>query len=183
MASKQLDAREARFVTEYLIDLDPKRAALAAGYSETMAASKAYQWVSNGKTKPHVFAAVAKAQAARAQRTEITQDRVLKELARIGFADVRKLFSEDGLQSPGDMDDDTAAAVSAVEVIVRRTPGDEKHVEHVHKIKLNDKLGALTQIGRHLGMFVDRKEIEVGETLETMLRDVILAKRARDAGG
>jgi phage terminase small subunit len=38
---KPLDAREQRFVDEYLIDLDPRRAALAAGYSATMARTKA----------------------------------------------------------------------------------------------------------------------------------------------
>src|SRR6185437_4045552 len=57
-------------------------------YSETMAASKAYQWVSNGKVKPHVYAAVEAAQAGRAKRVEITQDRVLEELAKIGFTDL-----------------------------------------------------------------------------------------------
>ncbi|MDL2401582.1 terminase small subunit [Rhizobium mayense] len=49
---ERLTHREIRFVREYLIDLDPKRAAIEAGYSKTVAASKAYQWVSNGKVKP-----------------------------------------------------------------------------------------------------------------------------------
>jgi phage terminase small subunit len=85
-----LTAKERVFVNEYLIDLDPKRAALEAGYSATMAASKAYQWVSNSKAKPHVFDAVEKAMAKRAMRTEVTADRVLNELAKLGFSDIRK---------------------------------------------------------------------------------------------
>jgi hypothetical protein len=36
--------REKRFVESCLLDLDPKRAAIDAGYSASVAASKAYQW-------------------------------------------------------------------------------------------------------------------------------------------
>jgi len=78
MAGKQLDARERRFVDEYLIDLDPKRAAIAAGYSASMAASKVYQWVSVGKEKRHVYGAIQIAMDGRKERTGITQDWVLQ---------------------------------------------------------------------------------------------------------
>ena len=77
--AKQLDAREQRFVDEYLIDLDPKRAAIEAGYSASTADIKSYGWVSKSKsTKPHVFAAIAEEQADRSERTQITQDWVLQ---------------------------------------------------------------------------------------------------------
>ena len=90
-AEKTLDAKERQFVQYYLISLDPKDAALKAGYSESMAASKAYQWVSNGKVKPHVFAAVQKAMEKRAEKLEISADRVLQEYAKIAFSDIRKV--------------------------------------------------------------------------------------------
>ena len=89
--ARKLDDREKRFVLEYPIDLDACRAALVAGYSESMAKSKAYQWVSDSKTKPHVYAAVQKALAARAERTGITQDKVLAELWGIATADANAL--------------------------------------------------------------------------------------------
>jgi len=79
-AQKQLDAREKRFVAEYVIDLNPERAAIEAGYSISMAKSKAYQWVSGGKVKPHVYAAIQKAQKKAEIRAEITQDDVIKGL-------------------------------------------------------------------------------------------------------
>lgn len=167
---KPLDAREARFVDEYLIDLDPKRAAIAAGYSPSMAASKAYQWVSDGKAKPHVFEAVQKAMDRRSKRTEITADRVLSELAKIGFADLRKAVTwranvtgmvegEDGEQrlavtneiqivDSDKLDDDTAAALSEI----------SQTAQGGLKIKLHDKRGALEAMGRHLGMFRDKVE-------------------------
>lgn len=96
-----------------------------------------------------------------ASKTEITVARVLEEFGKIAFADIRGIFGPGGnLINPGDMTDEMAAAVQSVEVIVRRVPGDEKHVEEVHKLKLHDKLGALTQVARHLGMFVDRSQVE-----------------------
>jgi len=83
LADKRFDAREQRFVEEYLIDLDPKRAALAAGYAASTADIKSYGWVSNSKsTKPHVFAAIIDALAARSERTQITADRVLARGSR-----------------------------------------------------------------------------------------------------
>ncbi len=78
---KRLDARERRFVGEYLIDLDPQRAAIAAGYKKTVARTKSYQWVSNSEQKPHVFSAIQKAMDKRAAKLDISADRVLKELA------------------------------------------------------------------------------------------------------
>lgn len=57
------------------------------------------------------------------------------------------------------MHPDAAARISSIEVVVRPVPGTQgQEVEHVAKIKAWDKLGALTQIGRHLGMFTDKTE-------------------------
>src|SRR3546814_19526090 len=117
---KLLDARERRFVEEYLIDLDPKRAAEAAGYRATVAASKAYQWVSNGKVKPHVFEAIRAATEKREKRTEITADRVLQEIAKLAFSDLRACFDESGrLKRPEDLSDESAAALASIEVVTR----------------------------------------------------------------
>lgn len=88
---RNLDAREKVFVDEYLTDLDPKRAAIAAGYSPSMANSKAYQWVSDGKTKPHVYEAIQQRMADREKRTEITQDMVLRRWWEIANADASEL--------------------------------------------------------------------------------------------
>jgi phage terminase small subunit len=88
-----LDAKEQRFVEEYPKDLDPKRAALDAGYSKTTAASKAYQWVSNGKVKPHVFAAVQERLQARSERTQITVDMVLARLWAVATANPNELMT------------------------------------------------------------------------------------------
>lgn len=88
-----LDKRERVFVEEYLIDLKVERAALAAGYSATMAKTKAYQWVSDGKAKPHVYAAVTEALAKRSEKANITAELVLERLWLIATADPNELMS------------------------------------------------------------------------------------------
>jgi phage terminase small subunit len=148
-----LTAKQRAFVNEYLIDLNATQAAIRAGYSEKTADQQGHQLLK----KTLVAAAIAKAQAKREARTEITQDMVMRELARIGFADIRKAVrwgavpdvSEDGemvypveLVASEDVDDDTAAAISEVSLTAQGV-----------KIKFADKLAALEKIGKHLGMF------------------------------
>jgi phage terminase small subunit len=161
-----LNAKQATFVREYLIDLNATQAAIRAGYSPKTAG----QIGDENLRKPEIAAAVQSAMAERAGRTEITADRVLRELGKIGFADIRKAVSwqpnvtgmvenDDGterlavtnhvqLVSSDEIDDDTAAALA--EVSQTSTGG--------LRVKLHDKRGALESIGRHLGMFKDRVE-------------------------
>lgn len=75
------------FVREYLIDLNGTQAATRAGYSPATARHIASQ----NLAKLNVQAAIAVAQRERAQRTEITADRVLKEIWSIAIADPREL--------------------------------------------------------------------------------------------
>ena len=149
-----LTAKQGRFVAEYLIDLNATQAAIRAGYSKKTADKQGSQILG----KPSIAAAISEAKAKRSERTGITQDRVLAELAKIGFSDLRKTMTDSGhLLNPGDWDDETAGAIASLEVVI--SPGSEtdeggrRIPEHVHKIKTWDKLSALEKLGKHLGMF------------------------------
>ncbi|MDI9853820.1 terminase small subunit [Comamonas sp. 17RB] len=109
----ELTPKQARFVAEYLIDLNATQAAIRAGYSAKTAASQGARLLKQGG----VARAVQAAQQARAVRTEITQDRVLQELARIAFFDIRRLYRANGsMKDPCELDADTAAALASIEV-------------------------------------------------------------------
>ena len=99
----------------------------------------------------------------REKRTEITQDMVLKELAKVGFFDIRRLFDDSGkpLDITG-LDNETAACIVGLEVmdIYEGTGDDKEFVGYIKKYKLSDKLKALEMIGRHLGMFKDKMDIQ-----------------------
>ena len=91
MAKKKergLTPKQRRFVEEYLIDLNATAAARRAGYSEKTADRIGPELL--GKTC--VSNAIEAAQKKRSARTEVTQDRVILELARIAFLDPRKVF-------------------------------------------------------------------------------------------
>ena len=71
-----LTAKQAQFVSEYLIDLNATQAAIRAGYSKASAKNSGYQNLHTEAVKE----AISAAQAARAKRTLITQDAVLADL-------------------------------------------------------------------------------------------------------
>ena len=144
-----LTDKQARFVEEYLVDLNATQAAIRAGYSADSAAVIGCE----NLTKPNVAAAIAAAQQKRSERTKITQDRVLREYARLAFSDTRKLmeWGPDGvrLKDSSDLDDDDAACVAEVTETTSKDGGSLK-------LKVHDKKGALDSVAKHLGMFVER---------------------------
>ena len=103
-------------------------------------------------TKPDIQAAIAKGMEDRSSKSGITPERVLLELGRLAFLDIRKAYRSDGSLRPlHELDDDTAAAIAGMEVV---EIGDGDDVIGVtKKIKLSDKKGALDLLMRHLGMF------------------------------
>ncbi len=149
--TKKLTPKQAAFVEEYAIDRNATQAAIRAGYSKRAARQIGDENMSN----PAVAAAIAEARADRSKRTGITADRVLHELARIAFFDIRKAFHEDGAMKPlSELDDDTAAAIAGIEVVNQFEDGE--NVGTLKKIKIADKLVALDKLARHLGMFNDK---------------------------
>ena len=78
------------------------------------------------------------------KKYEVTQERVITELARIAFFDSRQLFDDKGkLKKISDLDDDTAAVIAAVDV----------SDEGLKKIKLADKNSSLEKLCKHLGLY------------------------------
>ncbi len=160
---KRLDARERRFVGEYLIDLDPQRAAVAAGYKKSVARARSYEWVGNGRRKPHVFNAVQKAIEKRAAKLEITSDRVLGELAKLAYSNMKDfLHIENGdvYVDLSKMTPDQSAALHEVVVdrhIYRGRRGRNGNGDEIRrtKVKLADKTRALELLGKHLKLFTE----------------------------
>lgn len=146
-----LTPKQARFIQEYLIDLNPTRAYIRAGYSvksEAVAMAAGSRLLSNVK----VAVAIAEAKQARAARTNITQDKVLRELARLGFTDMRDYieWGPDGvtLKSSSELTADQAAAVIEVTEL-RNNRGAVSGV----RFRLADKQAALHDLGEHVGLF------------------------------
>lgn len=82
-----LNPKQQRFVDEYLVDLNATQAAIRAGYSVDTAGSIGHE----NLKKPEIQLAIAEARKLQQERTGITADKVLKEIASIAMADAREL--------------------------------------------------------------------------------------------
>jgi len=169
----KLTPKQARFVEEYLVDLNATQAAIRAGYSAKTANEQGARLLANVSVR----SALSEAMQSRSKRTEITQDRVLKEIAKIAFGDARAVmkWGPGGvrLKESSELTDDEAAFVSEVSESTSATGGSLK-------LKTNDKVGALKLLGDHLGMF--RQKVEVtgkdGKDLLPMSAGVLVVPAA-----
>jgi phage terminase small subunit len=146
-----LPPRQQRFVDEYLVDLNGTQAAIRSGYSPNGAEVAGSRLLRNAK----VAAALAAAQRERAERTTISQDHVLRALASIAFSDIRKLFDDEGnLLAPHEIPDDMIPALASLTIRVQREDGGASVV----RIRMGNKIRALTLLGKHLGVFKEPKQ-------------------------
>lgn len=140
--------KQKRFVEEYLIDLNATQAAIRAGYSPATAKEIGCE----NLTKPNISEAISKAMAERSRRTGINQDRVLQELARIGFAKITDVVDPETAEIRTDASDDDLACIQSIKIKPNEF-GTEREV------KLYDKKAALVDLGKHLGLFKDKVEL------------------------
>lgn len=144
-----LAEKQATFVQEYLIDLNATQAAIRAGYSPGSAARYAVELLN----KTHVAEAIKRAMQERNQRVEISQDRILEELARIAFGDLRDAvtWGKEGvkLKESAELTEDQAAAISEVSETSTKEGGSTR-------IKRHDKVKAIELLMRHKGMLNDK---------------------------
>lgn len=151
-----------RFCDEYLIDLNATRAYKVA-YPNCKKEETARANGSRLLAKANIQIYVTEKIKEREQRTEITQDMVIKELAKIAFLDIRKLYTENGqLKNITDIDSDTAGAISSLETLEEYEGyGDDREkIGDTQKVKLLDKTKALELLGKHLGMFKEKVTID-----------------------
>lgn len=102
-----------------------------------------------------ITARIKELQGKAADRAEITAERVLREVARLAFFDIRKIFNDDGsLKKVFELDDDTAAGIAGIEAI---DIGGEGQLMISKKFKVADKNAALEKLCKHLGLYAPQK--------------------------
>jgi phage terminase small subunit len=169
--------RRKLFVKEYLVDLNATQAAIRAGYSEKTAKQQA----KNLMNMDAIQDAIQKEMHKREQRTDITADKVLNELAKLGFSEVTDFLQVTTERILVDRVPETDEPISEIRQLVLLKDTDQIPPEKLAAIseikqakdgsisfKLHDKKGALDSIGKHLGMFVDKAQIKVTHDFEDM---------------
>lgn len=103
----------------------------------------------SAKNHPAVKGRIAELMQLQFAALQIDALRVKEELARVAFGDVRGLFAEDGsLRHITDLDDDTAATISAIDVELK-SQGPDAPPTTVVKIRRHDKMAALKILAQH----------------------------------
>ena len=170
---KKLTEKQKRFCDEYLVDLNATRAykkAYPSVKKDETAAQAGSRLLRNVNVKEYIDKRIKDRQ----KRTEITQDKVLNELAAIAFSNgskyakvvERKAYDEEGKEV---VDYETGKQLTYKTVEFKNTDDltedEKKAISSIHKgkdgmkVETYDKMKALELLGKHLGMFKDKLEL------------------------
>lgn len=159
----RLTDKQKRFVEEYLVDLNATQAAIRAGYAERTADVQGPRLLGNVRVQEEIQQSM----DARSKRTEITQDMVLQELARIAFANGTDFAHVVSREVPTTIIDDEGnpqrvmGSVQSVRLLDTDAVDPEKRAaiagikegKYGIEVKSYDKVKALELLGQHLGLF------------------------------
>lgn len=157
--------KQKKFADEYLIDLNATRAYKAA-YKSVKNDNSAMAGASRMLRNVKVATYIEEKMAERAERTEIKQDDVVKELAKIGFAQITDYvevqningFEKVIIKPTDEIEKEKIGAIAGI-----------KEGRNGIEIKMNDKVKALELLGKHLGMFTEKQEIKARISYEDYL--------------
>lgn len=152
---KKLTHKQKRFCLEYLVDKNSTAAAIRAGYSKKTAQVIGPENLAKPLIAQHLDFEIEKQE----ERTKVTADWVILELAKLASINSQDIFNDGGkLINIKKLPRKVAAAISSVEV-VKQTTKEGEPVEFLHKIKFWDKKGALDTLAKHFGLLLDKIKI------------------------
>ena len=160
--------KQRAFVDEYLIDLNATRAYKAV-YKSCKKDEAARVNSSRLLTNANVAAYLAQRQQELQQRTEITQDKVVQELAAIAFADIADYVQ---VKDHGGLPMVEITPTGDIPVSKRAAIASIKQGNNGIEVKLHNNLDALDMLGRHLGMVKDKAEEDQNGQIEALLEAV-----------
>lgn len=165
--SKKLTPKQEQFCKEYIIDFNATRAAITAGYSEKTATVIANQ----NLTKLYIQEYIQKLMKKREERTEITGDMVVRELAKTAFMKESDFYHDSGdVKKLSELDDDQKASLASYGFKSVHI-GDGEYIE-VPVFKAQDKTKALELLGRHFGLFNDKLKVEGEFNLASFVKEL-----------
>lgn len=160
-----LTPKQARFVDEYMIDLNATQAAKRAGFSAKTAQQQAARLLG----LLHVQDAISARQERLSKKAGVTAERVIRELARIAYVDRRGIVTvKGGKVTVTDFDklsDDEAACIEEVSQTITDAGGTVR-------VRMASKIDALDRLGKHLGLFLDR--LDIGEAVKAKVVEEIV---------
>lgn len=188
-----LTPKQQLFVAEYLVSLNATQAAIRAGYSERTANEQGARLLANVS----VWAAIEAGMSKRADKVELTAERVIREIMTMAFWDPAELAEIMRPVTDDEVDNMSAEQRGAIVTLDGKrftldgiySPRDFKLLPEGFRraivgwswdrnqnftLKLADKSKALDQLARHLSLYNDRLEVggldALGDRLERALK-------------
>lgn len=172
--AKPLTPKRRRFVAEYLIDLNATQAAIRAGYSPRTANEQGAQLL----TVPAIAAAVAAGAKKATDKLELTAERILEELMRIGYADMGDYIKLDPDGTPlldwSNLPDGATKVIQEIVQEERYTKMGERVLKT--RFKIHPKLPALDLLGKRLALWINRHE-HTGKDGERLQQSIVINGR------
>lgn len=150
------NGKHERFAQEFALSRSKARGARAAGF-KSLTTLEANTMGASILARPEVAARITEIAQQALDMADINAQRVMLELGRIAFGDVRRVFNDRGELKPvHEIDDDTAGCISAIEFEdVTRGAGQNAVTVRVGKIKRWDKNPALNTLAKHFKLVGD----------------------------
>jgi len=89
-----------------------------------------------------------------AKKFDITAERVVAELAKVGFANIKDFIeSDNNITDLSALPRELTAAVESVQTDIRHDGGKSKGYTEKVKVKFHSKIAALDKLAQHLGLY------------------------------
>lgn len=149
----ELNEKQLAFCHEYIVDFNGTQSAIRAGYSEKTAGAIASRLLKDVKIQTRIRENIKE----RAERTEITADRVIREFAKIAFSNIKDVARWNASGS--------FVTLKAMEEVDGALIAEIGNTENGVKIKLHDKMKALEALAKHTGVYEERPASNVDVNL------------------
>lgn len=156
---QKLTPKQAKFIDEYLIDLNATQAAIRAGYSKKTAEVIGYE----NLTKPYIAEKIQERRNELKESAEIDQAWVLERYKRLAEVDPADFLNDNGsLKAIHDMPKKVRYAIQGLDI----------SETDVKKIKMSDKKATLDSIAKLLGLVIEKHQLGIDESIEDVLRRI-----------
>ena len=159
-APNELNAKQRKFINEYLKTGQKAKSAVRAGYSPRSAHAHASYLLRNDKIKAELERRTKQIET----KSDVSKEKVLRELALLGFSNMIDYIkpTEDGLYTLdlNNITRDKAAAIQELNIDEDYIgSGSDKVLRRKIKVKLYNKVQPLELLGKHLRLFIETSEL------------------------
>ena len=169
-----LSPKQSKFCAEYVRDYNGRQAAIRAGYSPKTAQEQASRLLSKVKVQKEISRRESRIE----NKVIISKDKILRELSKVGFSNVSDhlTIDEAGCVQAVGLDQLPPGASAAIKKVKERRviktvqgtkdkPDGDQILESTLEYELHDKINPLVQMGKELGMFREKHEINIDEKM------------------